>query len=229
MKRILAVILVFGMFLAAACSASADGMELTYLSENYIEYEGYSGMKAVYLAKVQNNTAEGFYVTTGTLTLYDAEGNEAASNKYFQTMGSKYLAPGEITFLSIEVKIPEGVEIKDHKVEIIPVEKNYTGEDYVIEVNDVVYDPTNESNPQITTTITNTYDKPLPHITMVYAVEDAEGLIYYLGTYSLGMNSLGAGSSFIFLTAMNKDIITYVQENGITLTHVESLAFAEDK
>ena len=229
MKNFFAVLLVLGVFLTAVCSACADGMELTFLSENYLEYEGYSGMKAMYLAKIQNNTDTGFYVTSGTLTLLDADGNEAASNKYFTVCGSKYLAPGEISFISIETKIPEGVEIKDHKVEIIPVEKNYTGEDYVIEVNETEYDSTNESNPQIATSITNTYDKPLAHITMIYAVEDADGNVYYLGQYSLGQNALGPNSSFIFHVAMSKDIITYVQEKGITLTQVEAFAFAEDK
>ncbi len=229
MKRILAVLLVLGMFLAAAGSAFADGMEVTYLSENYIEYKGYSDMKAVYLAKVQNNTGEGYYITTGTLTLKDADGNEIASNKYFTKLGSKYLAPGEITFLSIECKIPEGAEVKDHTVEIIPVEKYYTGEDYVLEVNETVFDTTNEDNPQITTTITNPYDKPIAHITVIHAVEDANGIIYYLSTESLGMNSLGAHSTFIFRDSMSKDIITYVHENGIVLTQVEALAFAEDR
>ena len=230
MKRILAFLMVIGIFLLAICPAFADGgMELTILSENYIEYKGYSDMKGVYLAKVQNNTDQGYYLTTGTLILKDADGNEVSSNKYFSKLGSKYLAPGEITFLSIEAKIPEGVEVKDYSVEIIPVEKNYTGEDYVIEVNDCVYDGTNEDNPQITTTITNTYDKPIAHITLVFAVEDANGTIYYIGSESLGMNRLGANSSFIFLNSMSKDILTYVKEKGITLTQVEALAFAEDR
>lgn len=229
MKRILAILLVLGMILTAACSALAEEMEVTILSENYLEYEGYSGRKAVYLAKIQNNTGAGYYVTSGTISLLDADGNEAASNKYFTINGSRYLAPGEISIVSIETKIPEGVEIKDHKVEIIPIEKYYSGEDYVIEVDETVYDPTNESNPQIAVAITNTYDKPLAHVTMIYAVEDADGNIYYLGQYSLGQNELGANSSFIFHMAMTKELVSYVQENGITLTQVESYAFAEER
>ena len=76
MKRILAFLMVIGIALVAICPAFAEGnMELTILSENYIEYKGYSDMKGVYLAKVQNNTDQGYYLTTGTLTLKDADGN----------------------------------------------------------------------------------------------------------------------------------------------------------
>ena len=129
MKRILAFLMVIGIALMAICPAFADGsMELTILSENYIEYKGYSDMKGVYLAKVQNNTDQGYYLTTGTLLL-----------------------------------------------------------------------------------------------------KDANGTIYYIGSESLGMNSLGPNSTFIFLNAMTKDILTYVKEKGITLTQVEALAFAEDR
>ena len=60
-------------------------------------------------------------------------------------------------------------------------------------------------------------------------MEDANGTIYYIGSESLGMNSLGPNSTFIFLNAMTKDILTYVKEKGITLTQVEALAFAEDR
>ena len=129
MKRILAFLIVIGIFLLAICPAFADGsMALTILSENYIEYKGYSDMKSVYLAKIQNNTDQGYYLTTGTLIL-----------------------------------------------------------------------------------------------------KDANGTIYYIGSESMGMNSLGANNTFIFLHAMTKDILTYVEEKGITLTQVEALAFAEDR
>ena len=212
--------------LAAVSFTLAEGMEFTVLHENYIEYEAYGGkMKGEYLAKIQNNTSAGYYVYTGTITLLDRDGNELNEKSSFLG-GSKYLAPGEISFVRLNADIPEGAEVADYRVDIPPAEKRYTGEDFPLQVDEAVFDPTNEQNPQIYITLTNPYDEP-HRISLVFAVEDAEGNIYYLGQDSKGTDRLGGHSTLYTTQALPKSILTYVKENNITLTRVEVSAFAE--
>ncbi len=228
MKKKMTVILAISMLLTFVCCACADGPELTVLNKNYYEYQGYSSMRALYLAKVQNNTDTGFYIVNGSFILKDAGGGELASQKYMQKIGSRYLAPGEITFLSMQADIPEGAEVSDYSVEIIPEEKNYTGEDREIEVNAVEYID-DQYHPSIRVTVTNNHDEPLAYITIVYAVEDADGNIYAVDTSTLASKILGAHSTITFVEPLSNDVKTYTQEHGITLTQVEAYAFAENK
>lgn len=226
MKRFSAMFLVL-VLLAAAGFTFAEEMEITVLRENYIEYKGYNSMKGEYLAQIQNNTSAGYYVYTGTITLLDADGN-ALNEKSNFLGGSKYLAPGESSFIRINADIPEGTTVADYTVDIPPAEKRYTGEDLELQVDEAVYDPTNESNPQIYITVTNPYDEP-HYVALVFTVEDAEGNIYYLGQDSYGLDRLGGHSTIYTVQAMPSEIRNYVKDNGITLTQVEVSAFAENK
>lgn len=214
---------------APAEPAPSADTGLTTVKSSFITLQGYSAMKGVYMAEVKNDTDAGFYIVNGALTLKDADGNEVGSQKYFAQTGSRYLAPGETTFVSISADIAEGAEVKDYEVEIIPEANHYSGEDKVIDVDAAELTVDQYNNVQIQVTVTNNTDEALPYISVVYAAEDAEGNIVYVGSEGLYRYLLGAHSTLTFVSSLTTEMEKYLEENGLTLVSAEAFAFAENK
>ena len=77
--------------------------------------------------------------------------------------------------------------------------------------------------------MTNNYDEPLDYISTVFAAEDAEGNLLFVGSEGLYRTVLGAHSTVTFVSSLTSDVEKYLEENGITLTQAEAFAYAEDK
>ena len=198
--------------------------ELSILRESFKVVESYNGYRGVYIAKVQNNTGSPFYITGGTLTMKDAEGNAVGEAKYLSQCGSKYLEPGEISFISIEADVNEGATVADFEKTVSVSDRGY-GTDVTLPVTDPEYKIGMYDNYFLRATVTNDTDEARPNINMVLVAEDAEGDLLLLCTASLYYYELGAGSTITLVNSVDSRTQKYFEENGITPVAVEAYAY----
>ena len=201
---------------------------LTVLKDNFVVYEDYSGYRALYMAKVQNTSDAPFFLTKGPLTIFDANGSVLASENYFYSRGSHYLEPGEITFCSLSVKVPEGAEVKDYQASMNVDAKSYSKLDRAIPVIGTSFG-TEYNSTLLKVTVINESEEPLADISGICALEDAEGNIMTIQTFSLNYDELGPNSSITKVFYTNSDLMKYYEANGITPAQVEAYAYVEIK
>ncbi len=201
--------------------------ELTILKENFTVMESYSGFRGTYIAKVQNNTEAPLFITGGSLTVKDADGNNAGEATYLSTSGSKYLEPGEISFVSMQADLAaDGTYTFEAAVKAET--KSYYGTDRMLPVSQPETETDKYGNFFIKATVTNDTEAPLAGIEVVYALEDAEGNLLDLSTESLYRHLLGAGSQLTMVTSMSSKVQEYLQAKDIAVASVEVFAYAEN-
>ena len=93
-------------------AAPAADPEVTVLKENFLVIRSYNGYRATYIAKVQNENDIPLFLTDGSLIVKDAAGTQIGEAKYLYPCGSKYLEPGEITFIGMQADL-EGEDFTD--------------------------------------------------------------------------------------------------------------------
>jgi len=198
------------------------------LSENFMVLQIYGSLKGYYYAKIQNNTETPYYVNGGTFVLTDAEGNEAGDvQKYPNSRGSRYLEPGEVSFISFRVDIPEGLENPGYKADIVAEPDSYASKDYAIAVTGTEIATDRYGNPIMKVAVTNTSDEFVPGITTIIALEDAEGKVIWLREEALFNYELGPNSTIKLTGSIDSDALAYFEANGIVPTTVEAFAYAE--
>ena len=212
---------------------SAAAPELTILEENFFVIETYFGMEGEYIAKVQNNTDTTFCISDGTLVLKDADGNEVGRKEYLGESGSRYLEPGEITYVSMDADISEGATVADYEMTFenrLP--ESYTTTDVALEIGETelrINDSYWSSSYYAAGTVTNTGDEPLSQIHVVFALRSSDGKLVDVASTSLGPNELAAGSTITLVESLSSYIVDYCTANGLTLSEeVEALAYSEN-
>lgn len=202
--------------------------EVTKLNENFAVMTIYGGLKGYYYAKIQNNTDKPYFVNGGSFVLTDADGNEVGdAQKYPNSRGSRYLEPGEVSFISFRVDIPEGVENPGYKVEIKAETDSYASKDYAVEVTGTEIGTDRYGNPTMKVAVTNTSDAFLPGINAIIALEDAEGNVIWLREENLYNYELGPNSTIKLTGSIDSDAMEYFTANGIVPTTVEAYAYVE--
>lgn len=228
MKRISALILVLAL-LTCAAPALAEG-KLSVVQENF--YAPGSGTIYGYLyAKVQNTGDAPIRIDSGTLDVFDHDGNVIA-NSTFITKFAEYLQPGEYTYVMFSQKV-EGVEteegIGDHTLSIETTDDvrkhsmRLSGESE-FEADVTVGSFTHD---YITTVCTNDKDKTVFDAVIVRALLDADGNILYID-YDNMYSSKGImpGSSIVMHRQLNGTFEKYFEEKGIVPAGVDTLCFA---
>ena len=213
---------------ADPAAGSAEAPELTIAEENFITRESYFGSEFVYIAKVQNNTESVMTIDNGSISVKDAEGNEIVNRDWLGTTGSRYLEPGEISFISFRGDLPEGAEAAgfektigvsangtfytDAAVEIggseLRQKEGFSGTDYYAAV-----------------TVTNTGDTPLANLEVIIVTRDAEGKMIDIGESALGMNELGAGSTITLVDSIDSSAVKYCEANNTAPAAIEAYAW----
>ena len=215
--------------LGTGVSGEAPAPELTIVEENFYVREGYGSQEGYYIAKVQNNTEEPAYLSQGTLTLTDAEGNEIGKAEYLGTSGSSYLEPGEATFVSLTADIPEGAEVAGYAAELQPTAVSYQTPDTAVEVSSAEL-RTEEgyfTNYLAAATVTNTTDGPLSRLTAIMALRASDGKLVGLTTSGLYYNELAAGSTITLIDSLDSRVVDYCTANNLTPSQVEAYAWIE--
>ena len=201
---------------------------VSILNENFLVYQVYGGLKGYYYAKIQNNTETPYFVNGGTFVLTDADGNAVGEElKYPNSRGSRYLEPGEISFISFRVDIPEDLENPNYYVVIKAEKDTYSSKDYAVTVSSTEIGTDRYGNPAMKAEITNTTDEFLPGINVIIAMEDAEGKVIWMREESLYNYELGPNSTIKLTGSIDSDALEYFTSAGIVPTTVEAYAYVE--
>lgn len=210
-------------------SAAEASYGITILEENFYLRDSYSGQQGYYIAKVKNENEVPVYLSSATLVLSDAELNEVGRGEYFATTGSRYLEPGEESFISIQAEVNEGAVTDSHACGINCTDVSYQTPDLAYEVNDasIRVDKNDSTFYYAAATVTNTGDAPQSGINVVIAVKDGEGNLIDLVSGSLWRNELGAKSSFTFIESIDSRSVEYCTNNGLTLSGAEAFAWVD--
>ena len=202
---------------------------VTILKGTFKVIESYSGFRGVYIAKVQNNNDIPLSITSGSLKVIDASGNQAGEATYLSTCGSKYLEPGEISFISMQADLEENGNYT-YEATIETRTESYFGTDNIVKLDAPVYRKA-EGNGRDTmrVTVINDSEDPLPSIEVVYVLEDADGNLLDLSTESLFRHELGANSTITLVTSVDSKVLEFCAANGIEPTTVEAYGWVENR
>ena len=228
------------LYIALTAAMSADGPtsslpgsdgaakpEVTVVEENFYTSESYFGLKGIYIAKVQNNNESAIYLDNGILILKDADGNEVSRREWFGTCGSRYLSPGEVSYVSFQADIDEGVTVAGYDKEISASAATH-GEDTAIELSNVELrseEMFSSVSYYTAATFTNSGEEPLSNVEVLFVVKDSEGKMINISERGLGRFELGAGSTITIVDDVSSTAVDYCEANGLTLGAVEAVAW----
>ena len=205
----------------------SSGPEVTVVEENFYTSESYFGVKGLYIAKVQNNNDFAVYLDNGKLILKDADGNEVSRREWFYTCGSRYLSPGEVSYISFQADIDEGVTVAGYDKEINASAATF-GEDVAFEVSKPELrseEMFSSVNYYTAATFTNSSEEPLSGVEVLFVLKDSEGKMINISERGLGRFELGAGSTITIVDDVSSSVVDYCQANGLTLGEVEAVAW----
>ena len=199
------------------------------MEENFYVRESYSGQEGVYIAKVQNNSETPAYLSDGSLILRDADGNEVGKVEYMRTTGSRYLDPGEITFVSLVADVEAGASVEGYSAELQSSAITYQTQDTALEISasELRKEEGYFTNYYATATITNNLDKPQSRISAILAVRASDGKLVDLNSASIYQNELGAGSTITLVDSVDSRAVEYCTKNNLTPDQVEAYAMVE--
>ena len=217
------------MDLSSAGTGAGEGLPLSVLEENFYVRESYGGREGYYIARVQNTNDVPLYISEASLVLKDADGNEAGKSEYLGESGSRYLEPGEISFVSMTADIEESTaEVSCEAVLRTSAESYFR--DSVIEVSgtELRLVESFSTDYYAAGTITNTGEEPLSQVNIIFAVRDADGKLLGLASAGLYRNELAAGSTITLLDSIDSRIVEYVKANNLTLSEeIEAFAWKD--
>ena len=210
-------------------SPAEEAPELTVLEDNFYVRKSFGDqLEGCYIAKVQNQNDAPLYINDATLILTDAEGNEVGKTEYLGRSGSRYLEPGEISFISVRADVAEGAQPATYEVSIGTSASSY-GEDLQLEVAETELRKQESywTTYYAAATITNNGDAPLSQASAVIAIKDADGKLLDLASVGLYQNELAPGSTITLLDNVDSSTIDYCTENGIELGEVEAFGWVD--
>lgn len=210
---------------AAPAASSGSGVDI--LAENFVVSESYSGYDGTYIAKIQNNTAAPLWVTDGNLMVKDASGALVTTKEYLSTSGSKYLEPGEISVITMQVDLAQDGEYTYERV-INAKPTSYYSPDAAVTVADPVYGEGSYGSKLVKATVTNDTDHNLPEISVAFLLSDENGTPLLLTTESLYNRELCPNSSIVVISNLYSKAAEALAASGITPV-VEAFAWVETK
>ena len=210
-------------------TAPAGEPALTLVEENFYLRNSYGDkFDGVYIAKFRNDTEIPLYIDKGSLTLLDADGNEVGKQDYLDPCGSRYLEPGEVSFVSLIARVNEGASVDKIETDFKVVQTdNLVLHDTVIDLEGAELRVTEGpyQNYYAAATLTNNGDAPLSRVNVVIALRANDGSLIQLVNASLGQHELAAGSTITLINNADNRAVTYCTENNLTLADVEAYAW----
>ena len=204
--------------------------DVTLVEENFYIRESWFGQQGLYIAKVRNDTDAAISLDSGLLTLQDADGNEISRMEYLGTCGSRYLEPGESTFVSMAADIEEGLTAAAWQAKIEAIANSFYSTDINLAVDGIELREKESYGDKIYTaavTVTNPGEDPLPAISMVAVLRNDQGEMIDIVEADMGWNELAPGSAVILCSQMNSDTVKYAEAQGSASFTVEACAWAE--
>ena len=214
---------------AAGQDTPEAALPLTVVEENfYVRKSWGDNLEGCYIAKVANENDAPLSISDALLILKDADGNEVGRTEYLGTSGSRYLEPGEASFVSIRADVAEGSTVATYEASFGTSANSY-GKDTQIEASNAELRVKEGywTTYYVAAIITNVSDAPLSQASVVIALKDSEGKLLDLATSGLYQNELAAGSTITLIDSIDSSTVDYCTENGIQLGTVEALGWVE--
>ena len=215
---------------ATGTTVDDGNAEVTVVKENFKVIKNYRGFTGLYIAKLQNDTGAPLFITDGSMQLTDKDGKTVGEAKWLYPTGSKYLEPGEVTFVGMQADLDENIEVNVAK-HVVSKRDSYQSTDYAVSVENPTYvkGEGQYDSDTMRVTVVNNSDQPLAGIEAVLVLEDADGNLLYMATESLYRYELGPNSSLTLVSSVDRNLRDYCAENGIEPTTVEAYAWVENK
>ena len=202
---------------------------VTFVSSSFIVTESYSGYRGTYIAKIRNDYDTPIFITGGSMTVSDADGNQVAEENYLYTTGSRYLEPGETSFVSMYTNLEQDGEYSC-KASVESNTRSYRSPDTPLRVADPVYVPAESEydSPEMRVTVFNDSDTPIAGIEAVMVLMNSNGRPITISTEGLYRHELGAGSSITLVSTVDSRIRKFCEDNGVEIASVEAYAWVEN-
>ena len=214
---------------AAGQDTPEAALPLTVVEENfYVRKSWGDNLEGCYIAKVANENDAPLSISDALLILKDADGNEVGRTEYLGTSGSRYLEPGEASFVSIRADVAEGSTVATYEASFGTSANSY-GKDTQIEASNAELRVKEGywTTYYVAAIITNVSDAPLSQASVVIALKDSEGKLLDLATSGLYQNELAAGSTITLIDSIDSNTVDYCTENNIQLGTVEAFGWVE--
>lgn len=209
-----------------ALLAESAEYKVDILAENFYVMEEYSSLRGYWLAKVINMNSVPVYLRDGALKVLDAEGNQVGEATYLSTTGSRYLEPGEISFVSMRADIEGDGANLTYDASIETTVRSYVT-DAALPLADADFEPLDpDSTSYMRTTVTNDTDKPVS-VNAVFALEDADGTPWLISDEEVYNHELTPGSSLILKSSVYTSFAEFIRQKGIAITTIETYAWYE--
>ena len=207
--------------------APAEEAKITVLKENfYVLESAYSGPRAIYIAQVKNETSAPLYVRGGTMDVLNKEGASVGKTEYTYTCGSRYLDPGEISYVSFQADVTVAKDVTYEKTFDVSADPYYTA-DRAVTVGKPEFEENSYGSLYLKATVTNDSEEPLKGMEILFVLNDSEGTPLYLSTESIYNHELTAGSSITMVTSIYSNVQEYCEANGIEFGEAEAIAYTE--
>ena len=210
-------------------AAQPEAASITIEKGTFKVTESYSGFRGTYIARIKNENDYPLFVTSGSMQVFDAEGKQVATADYLSRTGSKYLEPGETSFVSMYVDLENDGEYT-FEANIETKTESYRSTDFAVTVTDPVFVKVEgEYNSDLMkVTVTNEADTPMGGIQAILVLVDADGNLLDVDTEDLYRNELGAHSSITLVSSVDDRGKKYYEANGLEPVAVEAYAWVEN-
>ena len=210
--------------------AGTEAPIVTIEKSTFLVTESYSGYRGRYIARIKNENDVPLFLEGGSLQVFDKDGNQVGEATYLYDTGSKYLEPGETSFVNMTADLESDGEYT-YKANIETRTQSYRSTDVALKVADPVYVKAEDQygSDLIKATVYNETDASMAGIEMVLVLVDADGNLLDIHTENLYRNELGAHSSFTVVTTVDSKVTEYCQANGLEPATVEAYAWVENE
>ena len=210
-------------------AAQAERVIVTIEKGTFKVTESYNGFRGSYIARIKNENDVPLFLTGGSLQVFDEEGNQIAESSYLARTGSKYLEPGETSYVYMYVDLESDGEYS-YQANIETKTESYRSTDYAVKVTDTAFVKVEgEYNSDLMrATVINESENPVAGIQTVLVLVDADGNLLEIDTQDLYRNELGANSSITLVSSVEDRTKKFYEEKGLTPTAVEAYAWVEN-
>ena len=203
--------------------------EVTVVESNFYIRKSYGDkQEGYYVAKVQNQNEVPLYISDASMILKDADGKEIGKKEYLGESGSRYLDPGESSFITMEADVEAGAVPDSYEVTLQTTGQTYRSDTQLdVEKTELRITEGYWTNYYLCTTITNSGEAPLSRASAVVAVRSADGQLLDIGTAGLYQNELATGSTITLVDTLDSRTVDYCKENSLEMGEVEAYAWVE--
>lgn len=224
MKKVISLILCIA-FLASFTTAFAKS-SLEVINENFIVFESYDTVYAVYMAEIEN-TGTSTVALDGEIELYNSDEETIAEQNYI-SMYPNILLPGKKGYIYEKLYLDEVKsvdEVADYDVKLDSDLNDYYTVTYIPAKLDNVIEGGDYENDYLVASVENNSEESLANIKVTFIGQTSDGKLIYIDTVDSYDIGLAPGQSFLALSNGDYNFIDYINEEGLKITDLDIIAY----